>query len=106
MTVREHILENAVVIHCLNERVDTVCHRLEFIRQFRNGSVLNILTVLVRHLAFHIHIAVLNEIELNGISFLIIDKRRHIVHLNILALEVFACSHRGSIIEDSFNIRL
>ena len=106
MTVREHILENAVIIDRLNERVDTVCHRFEFLRQLRNSSVLNILTVLVRHRALHIHIAVLNKVELNGIGFLIVDKRRYIVHLDIFALEVFACSHRGSVIKHGLNIRL
>ena len=86
--------------------MDAVCHRPQFLRQLRNGSVLNILTVLVRHLALHIHIAVLNEVELNGIGFLIVDKRRYIVHLDIFALEVFACSNRGSVIKHGLNIRL
>ena len=91
VTVGEHILENAVVIDSLNERVDAVRHRPQFLRQLRNGSVLNILAVLVRHLALHIHIAVLNKVELDSIGFLVVDKRRHIVHLDIFALEVILC---------------
>ena len=32
VTVGEHILEDAVIIDCLNERVDAVCHRPQFLR--------------------------------------------------------------------------
>lgn len=35
-----------------------------------------------------------------------LHKRRYIVHLDIFALEVFACSNRGSVIKHGFNIRL
>ena len=32
VTVGEHILENAIVIDRLNEHMDAVCHRFEFLR--------------------------------------------------------------------------
>ena len=32
VTVGEHILEDTIIIDRLNERVDTVCHRFEFLR--------------------------------------------------------------------------
>ena len=106
VSVGEHLSENAVVIDRLDERMDAVCHRLEFFRQFHDGSVPDCLAVLVRHLAVHVHIAVLNEVELDGVGFLVVNQRRHVVHLDVLALEVFACRHRGPIVEDGLDVRL
>ena len=78
--------------------MNTVCHRLQFFRQFGNCSALYFLTVFVRNLTLHINIAVLNQIELNRIGCVVVNKRRYIVNLDILALKVFTCGNGRSVI--------
>ena len=85
MTIGEHILKNAVIINRLNKRMNPFGHRFQLIGQLRNLIHCDISAILVRNSAFHIHIAVLNQ---------------------ILALEVLTRSNRGSVIKHRFNIRL
>ena len=106
MTIGEHILKNAVIINRLNKRMNPFGHRFQLIGKLRNLIHCDIPAILVRDPALHIHIAVLNQIELDSISLLVVDQRRHIVYLDILSLEVLTRSNRGAIVKHRFNIRL
>ena len=81
-------------------------HRFQLIGQFRDLIHCDISAILVRDPALHIHIAVLNQIELDSISLFTVNQGRHVVYLDILALEVLTRSNRGSVIKHRFNIRL
>ena len=106
MTIGEHILKNAVIINRLNKRMNPFGHRFQLIGQLRDLIHCDISAILVRDPALHIHIAVLNQIELYSISLFTVNQGRLVVYLNILALEVLTRSNRGSVIKHRFNIRL
>ena len=106
MTIGEHILKDAVIINRLNKCMNPFGHRFQLIGQLRDLIHCDISAILVRDPALHIHIAVLNQIELDSIGLLTVNQGRHVVYLNILALEVLTRSNRGSVIKHRFNIRL
>ena len=106
MTIREHILQNTVIINCLNQRMNTFCHWLQVIRQIRKSVHCNVRTVFVCNLAISVHITVLNQIEFNIVCFAVINQSRNTGNFNILAFKVFIGCNGGSIIKDSFNIGL
>ena len=106
VTIGKHILENTVIINGLNQGMNTFCHWLDFFRQRSNSSHLHIGTILVCNLTLHIHITIADQIELNGICCVFVNKRRCSIHLNIFTIKVFTACRSRSIIEDCFNITL
>ena len=106
MAVHNHILEGTFIIDSLNQQVDTLCHRCQIFRQRRGCPQLDIRPVLICHFALHIHIAITDEVELNGVGYIIINLRRHTVDLDILTLEVLTGCSGGAVVQFLLDIAL
>ena len=106
VSVGEHVIQNTFIVDSLNKCMYSFRHRLQFFRELCNRIHCHIIPVLVRNLSLHIHIAILNEVELNGVSNVIINECRNIINLDILAFEVLACCNCRSVVKNCLNIRL
>ena len=106
VSVCKHILKDTVIINSLNKRMYAIRHRFQFIRKLGNSSTLYILTVAIRNLIIIVDIIISDKVFVDFISGAVVNKRRYIIHLNILAFEVFFSRNCRSVIQNSFDIRL
>ena len=106
MTVGEHIIKNALVKYRLYKLVHTFRHGSNIRRHRREIARSQIGTVLVGHLSIHVNVAVGYQIELDCVRNLAVDLSGNAVNLNKLALEVFACSRKRSVVEHVLDILL
>lgn len=81
IAVLKHLLQQAVVIDCLYQSMNTFFNRLQSFRDRCKGVVLDIIPVILRYAIFLINIIVANEVLVNC-------SRLPVIHLNRLTVDL------------------
>ena len=106
LAVINHTSKSGFIKDGLHESMYTLCHRSKAAGHRSKRTHSQIHAVLVRNLSIHIHIAILNQIELNIACSLFINGCRLAVHLDELALEVIAGSSGRTVVQNLLDVGL